>query len=330
MSFKQVELGRTGIMVPQLAFGAMSFGGMFGPTDEETSHACLDAAIEAGITFWDTANIYGMGVSETVLGHYLAAKKPEGITIATKASIIPGPPRRIDNSYDYLRSELEGSLEKLGLSSVELFYAHRHDPETPIEEVAETMGRLIDEGLIKGYGLSEVAPYTLSRAHAVRPVTAVQNEYSLWTRLPELGLIRSCAELGVSFVAFSPVARGMFGETSVDRADMREGDFRLSNPRFTEPNYSHNLAKVEEFRQWAHGRGVSVAGAALAWVMAQGDHVIPIPGTRTAAHLNEWLDAQKIEMDAATLAEIEAILPAGWAWGDRYGDKQMVAVERYC
>ncbi|MCA1337628.1 aldo/keto reductase [Pseudooceanicola marinus] len=330
MTFKQVELGRTGIMVPQLAFGAMSFGGMFGPTDEETSHACLDAAVEAGITFWDTANIYGMGVSETVLGRYLADRKPDGIRIATKASIIAGPNRRIDNSYDHLRAELEQSLDRLGLDSVDLFYAHRHNQETPIEEVAETMGRLIDEGLIRSYGLSEIAPYTLRRAHAVRPVAAVQNEYSLWTRLPELGLIQTCAELGTSFVAFSPVARGMFGETSVRREDMREGDFRLNNPRFTEPNFSHNLGKVAAFRAWCRARGWTVAGTALAWVMAQGDHVIPIPGTRTAAHLREWLGAERIELGPQEMAEIAEILPVGWAWGDRYGDHQTVAIERYC
>ncbi|MGI3165485.1 aldo/keto reductase [Pseudooceanicola sp. 200-1SW] len=330
MTFQQVELGRTGIMVPQLAFGAMSFGGMFGPTDEETSHACLDAAIAGGITFWDTANIYGMGVSETVIGRYLAARKPQGIRIATKASIIGGPERRVDNSYTYLRAELEASLDRLGLDSVDLFYAHRHDQETPIEEVAETMGRLIDEGLTRSYGLSEVAPSTVRRAHPVRPVTAVQNEYSLWTRQPELGLIQTCAELGVSFVAFSPLARGMLGETSVRREDMRPGDFRLNNPRFMEPNFARNLSRVAAFRAWCQGKGWTVAGTALAWVMAQGRHVIPIPGTRTGAHLGEWLDAGHIRLGPQELAEIAEILPVGWAWGDRYGDHQLHSIERYC
>ena len=330
MTFKQVELGRTGIMVPQLAFGAMSFGGMFGPTDEETSFACLDAAVANGITFWDTANIYGMGVSETVIGRYLADRKPEGIRIATKASIIGGADRRIDNSYDHLKSELEQSLVRLGLDSVDLFYAHRHNQETPIEEVAETMGRLIEEGLIRSYGLSEVAPYTLRRAHAVLPPAAVQNEYSLWTRLPELGLIQACAELGVSFVAFSPVARGMFGQDSLSRDVMKEGDFRLTNPRFSEPNFSHNLKMVDGFRAYCGSKGWTVAGTALAWVMAQGEHVIPIPGTRTAAHLTEWLDAARIELGAKEMDEIAEILPVGFAWGDRYGDHQTISIERYC
>ncbi|MBT9384794.1 aldo/keto reductase [Pseudooceanicola sp. CBS1P-1] len=329
MTFKSVELGRGGPKIPQLGFGAMSFGGMFGPTDEETSFACLDAALDAGITFWDVANIYGMGVSETILGRYMAAKKPQ-VVLATKASIINGPPRRIDNSRDHLLSEMEGSFKRLDVDRVDLFYAHRHDPETPIEQVAEVMQGFIDEGLIGGYGLSEVAPSTVRRAHAVSPVRAVQNEYSLWTRLPELGLIDTCAELGVAFVAFSPLARGMFGETSVRRGDMRDGDFRLTNPRFTEPNFSANLRHIQAFRSWAQGKGWTVAGAALAWVMAKGDHVIPIPGTRTAAHLNEWRDAAKIRLTPQDLAEIAQILPAGFAHGDRYGDHQLVAIERYC
>ncbi|QPM90650.1 aldo/keto reductase [Pseudooceanicola algae] len=330
MSFDKIELGRTGLMIPRVGFGAMSISGMFGPTDEETAQATLQAALDAGITFWDTANIYGMGISENIIGRFLGGKRPEDLVIATKASIVPGPPRRIDNSYDYLRAELESSLERLGLDSVDLFYAHRHDPETPPEELAETMARLIEEGLTKGYGLSEIAPYTLARAHAVHPVTAVQNEYSLWSRQPELGVIQACARLGVTFVAFSPLARGMFGEASVDPAQMKEGEFRLSNPRFTPPNYAANLAAIDGFRDWAQGKGWSVAGAALAWVLAQGDHVVPIPGTRTAAHLAEWLDAARITLSAEDLAEIDRLLPAGFAHGDRYGDGQLVAVERYC
>ncbi|NIZ09429.1 aldo/keto reductase [Pseudooceanicola sp. HF7] len=330
MTFKQVELGRTGLKIPQLGFGAMSISGMFGPVEEDTARNTLAAALETGITFWDTANIYGMGISESIIGRFLEGKRPEGLVIATKASIIPGPPRRIDNSYDYLRAELEGSLERLGLDSVDLFYAHRHDPETPPEELAESMARLIEDGLTKSYGLSEIAPYTLARAHAVHPVAAVQNEYSLWSRQPELGLTQLCERLGVSFVAFSPLARGMFGETSVDPRTMRPGDFRNQNPRFMEPNYSANLAAIDGFRDWAQGKGWTVAGAALAWILDQGDHLVPIPGTRTAAHLREWMDAATIELTPEDRAEIARLLPVGFAHGDRYGDGQLVAVERYC
>jgi aryl-alcohol dehydrogenase-like predicted oxidoreductase len=329
MTFKQVELGRGGPKVPQLGFGAMSLAGMFGATDEETSLATLDAAIAGGITFWDTANIYGMGISETVLGKYIAAKNPQ-ITLATKASIVAGPPRSIDNSYDHLRAELEGSLKRLNVERVDLFYAHRHNPATPPEALAETMQRLIEAGLIGGYGLSEVAPGTVARAHAVSPVRAVQNEYSLWSRQPELGLIDLCERLGIAFVAFSPLARGMFGEVSVNPADMREGEFRKENPRFMEPNYGYNLAAIDGFRAWARGKGWTVAAAALAWVMARGEHVIPIPGTRTPAHLNEWLGAGDITLSTADMAEIAELLPVGFAHGDRYSDAQAVSVERYC
>lgn len=329
MTFKQVELGRGGPIVPQLGFGAMSLAGMFGPTDEATSFATLEAALAGGITFWDTANIYGMGISETVLGKYIAAHAPK-ITLATKASIIPGPERRIDNSYDHLRRELEGSLKRLNVDRVDLFYAHRHAQQTPIEEVAETMQRLIDAGLIGGYGLSEVAPGTVARAHAVSPVRAVQNEYSLWSRQPELGLIDLCERLGIAFVAFSPLARGMFGEVSIHPSAMKEGEFRRVNPRFIEPNYSYNLTAIDGFRDWAHDKGWSVASAALAWVMARGEHVIPIPGTRTAAHLNEWLGAADIRLGKTEMDEIAALLPVGFAHGDRYSDAQAASVERYC
>ena len=329
MSFAKVPLGAGGPLVPQLGFGSMSFAGFFGPTDEETSHATLDAAVAAGITHWDTANLYGMGLSETMIGTYLAANRPE-VVLATKGGIIPGPPRRIDNSTDYLRAELEASLTRLGVDRVDLYYAHRHEPERPIEEVAETMAGFIEEGLIGGYGLSEVAPGTLRRAHAVHPCRAVQNEYSLWTRQPELGLIDTCAELGVAFVAFSPLARGMLGETPLDPAGFEDRDFRKQNPRFIEPNYGYNLRAIEGFRQFARARGWTTSATALAWVMARGPHVLPIPGTRTAAHLADWLGAAEITLGAEEMAEIARLLPPGFAHGDRYGDHQMVAVERYC
>lgn len=321
---KQRQLGAKGPMVGEIGFGAMSFGGMFGETDEATSLRALDAARDAGITLIDTANVYGLGLSEQVIGKW----GDRNVTVATKCGIVAGPPRSIDNSEPYIRACLEESLRRLKRDHIDLYYLHRHDPKVPVEEVAGTMSRLIDEGKITGYGLSEVAPYTLRRAHAECPVAAVQNEYSLWTRLPELGLIRTCAELGVTLVAFSPLGRGMFGDRALTRQDFRSGvDFRHTNPRFVEPNLSANTAAIEPFRAFCHDRGWSVAGVALAWVLGQGDHIIPIPGTRTAEHLAQWLD---VTLTAADLEEIDRLLPSGFAWGDRYGDHQMNAIGRYC
>ncbi len=309
--------------VGAIGFGTMSFGGMFGATDEATSLACLDAAVDAGIGHFDTANIYGMGVSEQIIGRWGRCD----LHLATKCGIVNGPPRAVRNDEPYIRQCLEESLRRLKREHVDLYYIHRRQPDIPVEEVAGTMSKLVQEGKIGGYGLSEIAPSTLRRAHAEYPVTAVQSEFSLWTRLPQLGLIQACRELGVAFVAFSPLGRGMFGREPLKR-DFRAGiDFRETNPRFTEPNFSANLAAIAPFRDLCAQRGWTVPGAALAWVLAQGDHIVPIPATRTADHLRDW---QVPDLDAADIAEIERILPAGFAHGDRYGDHQMAFVERYC
>ena len=309
--------------VAAIGFGTMSFGGMFGATDEATSLACLDAAVDAGIGHFDTANIYGMGVSEQIIGRW---GRPD-LHLATKCGIVNGPPRAVRNDEPYIRQCLEESLRRLKREHVDLYYIHRRQPDIPVEDVAGTMSKLVQEGKIGGYGLSEIAPSTLRRAHAEYPVTAVQSEFSLWTRLPQLGLIQACRELGVAFVAFSPLGRGMFGREPLKR-DFRAGiDFRETNPRFTEPNFSANLAAIAPFRALCAQRGWTVPGAALAWVLAQGDHIVPIPATRTADHLRDW---QVPDLDAADIAEIERILPAGFAHGDRYGDHQMAFVERYC
>ena len=312
--------------VSAIGLGTMSFGGIFGPTDRAESVACLDAMLDEGMTFIDTANIYGMGVSEDVIGHWLALRKPQ-VAIATKASVVNETPRRIDNSESHLRAELEISLRRLNRDHAELFYIHRRDHTRPIEEVVGTLKRFIDEGKIGGYGMSEVAPDTLRRAHAVHPCTAVQNEYSLWTRQPELGLIQACADLGVAFIPFSPLARGMLGDNPI--APPTDG-FRSTNPRFTEPNFSANIAKINQFRTFCAQRGWSTPATALAWVLSRGPHLIPIPGTRSAAHLRQFAKGAEIVLTAEDHAEINRILPAGFAYGDRYADHQTQAIERYC
>ena len=316
-------------MVGAIGLGCMSFAGFFGEADDDKSLECLDAALKAGIDFWDTANVYGMGKSESIIGQYLAGSDASPV-IATKATIVPGPPRRFDNSADHLRSELEASLKRLGRDKVELFYIHRREQERPLEEVIETLAGFIEEGLIDGYGMSEVAPDTIRRAHAVHPCRAVQNEYSLWTRLPELGVIQTCGALGIAFVPFSPVARGFFSQDPITPASMAEGDFRAQIPRFQEPNLSRNLATLTPFRDFCAAKGWTVSGAAIAWILDQGPHLLPIPGTRTAEHLAEWAEADQITFTDEDRAEIDRLLPVGWAAGDRYNDAQAVGPERYC
>ncbi len=322
-------LGAGGPAVSAIGLGCLSFGGLFGPTDEAASQRCLDAAIDHGLTFLDTANIYGMGVSEQVIGRFLRRRRPQ-VTLATKAGIVGGPDRRFDNSAAYLRAELEASLQRLGTDHVDLFYIHRRDAARPVEEVVETLAALIAEGKIGGYGLSEISPGTLRRAHAVHPCRAVQNEYSLWTRQPELGLIQTCAELGVAFVAFSPLGRGVFGEPQIDPQALAENDFRRGIPRFLDPDWSLNRARIAPFRAFCAARGWPVPATALAWVLDQAPHLIPIPGTRTADHLGAWLAADDIAFTPEDRAEIARLLPVGFAHGDRYSLDQAITVERYC
>jgi aryl-alcohol dehydrogenase-like predicted oxidoreductase len=326
---QQRQLGADGPMVSAVGLGCLSFGGIFGPTDTDTSLHCLDAAWDAGITFLDTANVYGLGVSESVIGEWLRSRGHRPV-IATKAGIVGGPKRRIDNSAAYLRVELEGSLKRLGVDHVDLFYIHRHEEARPIEEVVSTLSDLIREGKIGGYGMSEIAPYTLRRAHLVHPCRAVQNEYSLWTRQPELGLIQTCAALGVAFVPFSPLARGVFGRAVADPAQMAPGEFRLQIPRFQGDNWQRNQPAITAFRAYSEDLGISPPALALAWVLGRGDHVIPIPGTRSAAHVADWAGASDLQLTKSQLAEIDRIMPVGWAFGDRYNHEQAATVERYC
>lgn len=312
--------------VSAIGFGAMSFGGIFGPTDEAESLACLDAMLDEGIDFIDTANIYGMGISEDIIGKWLATRKPQ-VAIATKASVVNGTPRYIDNSEKHLRAELEISLKRLGRDHVELFYIHRREHARPLEEVIGTLSRLVEEGKIGGYGMSEVAPDTLRRAHAIHPCMAIQNEYSLSTRLPELGMIQACQMLGVAFIPFSPLARGMLGDTPLP---LPTDPFRSTNPRFTGANFIANTLKYNEFRAFCAARGWSTPATAIAWVLSRGDHLIPIPGTRSAANLRQFAQGAKITLTPEDHAEINRILPPGFAYGDRYADHQTLAVERYC
>jgi aryl-alcohol dehydrogenase-like predicted oxidoreductase len=323
------RLGAGGPAVGAIGLGCMSFGGIYGSTNAADSHRTLARALDLGIDHLDVADIYGNGVSEEVIGSFVRSH-PNRFTIATKAGIRTGPPRSFDNSPSYLRECLEGSLRRLGVDHVDLFYIHRREQARPVEEVVETLLRFKEEGKIGGIGFSEIAPASLERACAVHPVMAVQNEYSLWTRLPELGLIQACRRLGVAFVAFSPLGRGIFSDRPPDPETFTETDFRKTNPRFMEPNYGYNLRSVARFGEYARGMGHSPAALALAWVLSRGDHIIPIPGTRSPEHLAEDAAGADIRLSQDSLADIEAILPVGFAHGDRYSSAQAVGPEGYC
>jgi aryl-alcohol dehydrogenase-like predicted oxidoreductase len=327
---KKRQLGRGGPLVGEVGFGCMSFGGIYGATDKAESFAALAKAMELGVDHLDTAQIYGPdGLSETIIGEFLK-QNPSNVTIATKAGIVLKPERHYNNKADYLRQSLEGSLRRLGVDHVALYYLHRRDQEVPIEDAIGTLVRFKEEGKIGGIGLSEVAPATLERASAVHPIMAVQNEYSLWSRQPDLGLVDACARSGTAFVAFSPVGRGVFADTAPDPSTFPPGDFRRSNPRFEPGNYEANDERLSAFRTFAMSRGWTTSALAIAWTLHRGDHVIPIPGTRSVAHLEQNARASEINLSQADLAEIDRILPAGFAHGDRYSDAQATGVERYC
>lgn len=322
-------LGQTGIPISAIGLGCMSFGRAMGDSTTTESHATLDAAWDAGINLLDVANIYGPHISEQVIGSWLASR-PHQPVIATKAGLTRDTARPVNNDPVYLESELDGSLKRLGAEAIDLFYIHRHEKSIPIEDVAGFMGTLITKGKIKGWGISEISPTTLRRAHAVTPVSAVQNEYSLWTRQPELGLIQACASLGITFVAFSPLARGVFGRDIIDVNDAGFGTFRAAMPRFHAEHWPQNAATAQAFHTLARDHGYTAPALALAWIMAQGDHIIPIPGTRSVDHLHDWAAAGKIKISPDLAAKIDATLPVGWAWGDRYSEAQSATAERYC
>jgi aryl-alcohol dehydrogenase-like predicted oxidoreductase len=326
------ELGKGGPKVSAIGLGCWSFAGSYGATDTAESHATLATALDLGIDFLDTANVYGNGISEKAIGAFIK-DHPGRFKIATKGGIRRDPEtgiRCFDNGPEHLRAMLERSLGYLGVDHVDLYYIHRRETDRPVEDVMETLVRFKEEGKIGGIGFSEIAPSTLRRAHAVHPVMAVQSEYSLWTRLPDLGMLQACRELGVAFVPFSPLGRGVFAPQDPDPATFEKGDFRIGNPRFTEPNYGFNLKSIAPFKSFAAGKGVTPTALALAWTLYQGDHLIPIPGTRSSAHLKDLATAADITLSPEDLAEIERILPRGFAHGDRYTADQNIGPERYC
>jgi aryl-alcohol dehydrogenase-like predicted oxidoreductase len=332
---KITRLGPDGPEISQFGVGGMSFAGIYGNPDESLCHAVLDLAYAEGVTHIDTAVAYGGGRSESIIGAWLAAN-PEArstMTLATKAAFASDADtgaRFISNAPDYMEGELDKSLKRLGVDAVDLFYAHRLEPGRAIEEVAGEMGALVQKGKARAIGFSEIAPSSLRRAATEFPVAAVQSEYSLSTRYPELGLVQACAELGTALVAFSPVGRTFLTDRPFDKADMETIPFLKSNPRFIEPNFSANIAISNGFRALARQMGEPAAALAIAWLISRGDHVIPIPGTKSVEHFAELVRGTKIDLSDSDLKAIDAVLPVGWAHGDRYNEDQWKGPEKYC
>lgn len=328
---KTRKLWANGPDVGAVGYGAMSFTDFYGPASDEDSKKVLDACLDLGITHIDTADAYGMGRSETVIGDWLRARRGETpFTIATKVGITRDPDQRHNNDPKHLGQALEASLKRLGVEAIDLYYVHRRDPRFEIEDVAETMAGFVKAGKVKAIGFSEIAPASLRRAHAVHPVAAVQSEYSLSTRAPELGLIQATAEIGASLVAFSPVGRALLTNDPHSADRVQTLPFLKTNPRFTEPNLSANLAYNARFCALAADMGVAAASLAIAWLLHRGDHVLPIPGTRKIAHLQELAAGADLSLSAEDMARVDATLPVGWAHGDRYSRAQWVGPERYC
>lgn len=328
---KQRRLGQNGPTVSVLGYGAMSFTNFYGPATDEGSMTVLDACVELGITHVDTSNVYGMGRSETVIGEWLKLRGGEPpFAIATKGGITRQEGRRFNNDADHLTDALEASLTRLGVEAIDLYYIHRRDPGHEIEAVTETLAGFVKAGKVKAIGYSEIAPSSLRRAHAVHPIAAVQSEYSLSTRSPEMGLVQTCGQIGASLVAFSPVGRALLTDRPHQADAAAEMDFLKVNPRFQEPNLSANLAINAKWRALAADMGVPAASLAIAWLTHQGDHILPIPGTRNIAHLKELARGGAMDLTAEDLARIEEVLPIGWAHGDRYSVGQWVGPEKYC
>mgnify|MGYP001552065652 FL=1 len=318
-----------------VGIGAMSFADFYGPVTEEQAHAILDKARASGINHIDTANIYGRGNSETFIGNYLKAHPGarDEFFIATKAGIGSKPETRerfFSNEPSYLRGELEKSLGRLGIDCVDLFYIHRRDREHSIEQVMETLMRFKEEGLIKNIGLSEIAPTTLERAWSVGPVTAVQSEYSLATRSPELGLLSRCQRLGTTFVAFSPVGRSILTDKPRLPHEVPNLPWLKTNPRFLSPNLEFNIEAVDPLREYAKSLGKTTAQLAVSWVLSKSQNIITIPGTRSVEHLEAHIRAANEPLTEQQIQQCEDILEVGWCHGDRYSDANWLGPEKYC
>ncbi|PWC48834.1 aldo/keto reductase [Azospirillum sp. TSA6c] len=324
---KQRNIG--GILsVSEIGLGCMGMSEFYGPTDDAQSLTTLERALELGVTHYDTADMYGSGHNETLLARFLTGKR-DRVTIATKFGIVRQPgeyARRVDTSPAYVAQACDASLKRLGVETIDLYYAHRINPDIPVEETVGAMADLVTAGKVRALGLSEVSAATLRRAHAVHPIAAVQSEYSLWTRDVEAAVLPTCRDLGISLVAYAPLGRGMLTGTVSSPDQFAENDFRRVAPRFAGDNFDRNLALVEQVKALAAQKGCTPGQVALAWLLAQGPDILPIPGTKRIKYLEENVGAAAVTLTDAEAKALNDALPPGAAAGDRYTAEGMRGV----